>query len=131
MWFHIDPSSGTPIYRQIFDQVRQAVAGGTMRPGDRLPSVRDLAVELAVNPNTIAKAYQELEREGVIETPRGRGSFISAQTPELTENERSERLRTAIDRLIAEAYHLNVPDGELPELLRRRLTERRRDTGNE
>lgn len=131
MWFHIDPSSGTPIYRQIFDQVRQAVAGGTMRPGDRLPSVRDLAVELAVNPNTIAKAYQELEREGVIETPRGRGSFIATPDQRLTPEQRRERLLVAIDRLIAEAYHLDVSDDDVRELIARRLAERRRESGNE
>ncbi|MGE5561393.1 MAG: GntR family transcriptional regulator [Chloroflexota bacterium] len=127
MWFHIDPSSGTPIYRQIFDQVRQAVAGGTLRPGDRLPSVRDLAIELAVNPNTIAKAYQELERGGVIETPRGRGSFIADASPGLSRTERLRRLAPALERLAAEAYHLGVSDEELLKLLAERLAERRRD----
>ena len=72
MWFHIDPASGTPIYLQIVEQVKQAVTGGVLRTGQRLPATRDLAIELAVNPNTVVKAYQTLEREGLIELPRGR-----------------------------------------------------------
>lgn len=129
MWFHIDPSSGTPIYRQIVEQVGQAVAGGMMRPGDRLPSVRDLALELAVNPNTVAKAYQELERSGVIETPRGRGSFVADRDHNLSQKERLARLAPSVERLAAEAYHLGVPDAQVEELLRRKLAEaaRRRD----
>ena len=129
MWFHIDPSSGTPIYRQIVDQVRQAVAGGTLRPGDRLPSVRDLALELAVNPNTIAKAYQELERDGVIETPRGRGSFVADRDHNLPMKERLNRLAGSVERLAVEAYHLGIPDAQVEELVRRKLEEaaRRRD----
>lgn len=131
MWFHIDPSSGTPIYRQIADQVRQAVAGGTLRPGDRLPSVRELSVELALNPNTVAKAYQELERSGVIETPRGRGSFVADHDHGLPAAARLEKLRPAVERLVAEAYHLGVPDQDVQQLVRRGLQDarRRRDNG--
>jgi GntR family transcriptional regulator len=88
MWSHIDRSGGTPIYRQLVEQVRQAVASGVLRPGDRLPSVRELVIELAVNPNTVARAYQELEREGVIETPRGRGSYVADREPVIGEEER-------------------------------------------
>jgi GntR family transcriptional regulator len=130
VWFHIDPSSGTPVYRQIVDQVRQAVAGGTLRPGARLPSVRDLAVELAVNPNTIAKAYQELERDGTITTPRGRGSFVAAASvPDLSPVERRERLRPAVERLLTEAYHLGISDGELTDLIAEHLARHRTDGG--
>mgnify|MGYP001030540141 FL=1 len=126
MWFHIDPSSGTPIYRQIVDQVRQAVAGGTLRPGDRLPSVRDLALELALNPNTVAKAYQELERSGVIETPRGKGSFVTGGDRGLPPRLRREKLELAAERLAAEAYHLGASDDEVVNALRRKLEEARR-----
>lgn len=121
MWFHIDPSSGTPIYRQIVDQVRQAIAGGTLSPGDRLPPVRDLAIELAVNPNTVAKAYQELERDGVIETSRGRGTFVAGEAAQVTDAEKAERLLPFIDRLIAEAYFLGISDDKLRSLLGERL----------
>lgn len=131
MWFHIDPSSGTPIYRQITDQVRQAIAGGTLRPGDRLPPVRDLAVELAVNPNTIAKAYQDLERDGVIEASRGRGTYVASAKPAVPESERAKRLFPVIDRLIAEAYLLGVSEDDLARLLQERLAERRRDRRHE
>lgn len=126
MWFHIDPSSGTPIYRQIVDQVRQAVASGVLKPGDKLPSVRDMAVELAVNPNTIAKAYQELERDGVIETPRGKGSFIAEREHRLTEAERIRQFGETVDRLVADAYRLRIDAGRALELVRQKLAEAER-----
>jgi GntR family transcriptional regulator len=131
MWLHIDPSSGTPIYRQIVDQVRQAVASGVLKPGDRLPSVRDLAVELAVNPNTIAKAYQELERDGVIETPRGRGSFVADRDHTLPEAERIRQFREAVDRLVADAYRLRIDPEQAVAILRERLAEAERRRAGE
>lgn len=128
MWYHIDPSSGTPIYRQLADQVRQAVASGVLRAGDKLPSVRDLAVELAVNPNTIAKAYQELERDGVIETPRGKGSFVADRDNTVSEAERLRQFAEAADRLVADAYRLRISSDQALAVLRDRLAvaERRR-----
>lgn len=126
MWFHIDPSSGAPIYRQITDQVRHAIAGGTLVPGDRLPTVRELAVELAVNPNTVAKAYQDLERDGVIETSRGRGTFVASTAASVAEGEKRRRITPVIDRLIAEAYLLGIPDDGLLRMLDDMLSERRR-----
>lgn len=128
MWFHIDPSSGTPIYRQIGDQVRQAVSSGVLRAGDRLPSVRDLAIELAVNPNTIAKAYQDLERDGVIETPRGKGSFVADRDHTLAEPERLRQFGDAVDRLVADAYRLRIEPEQVMALVRAKLedAERRR-----
>lgn len=126
MWFHIDPSSGTPIYRQISDQVRQAVASGVLRAGEKLPSVRDLSVELAVNPNTIAKAYQELEREGVIETPRGKGSFVADRQQALPQTERERQYREAADRLVADAYRLRIDRQKAMEIFAERLEEAER-----
>lgn len=131
MWLHIDPSSGTPIYRQIVDQVRQAVASGVLKAGDKLPSVRDLAVELAVNPNTIAKAYQELERDGVIETPRGKGSFVADRDHGLSEAERLRQLTETVDRLVAEAYRLRVDPETTVSVLRERLAEAERRRSRE
>lgn len=131
MWLHIDPSSGTPIYRQIVDQVRQAVASGVLRPGDRLPSVRELAVELAVNPNTIAKAYQELERDGVIETPRGKGSYVADREHTLSPEERMRQFSDGVDRLVADAYRLRIDLEEAVRLFRDRLTEAERRRGGE
>lgn len=128
MWFSIDPSSGVPIYRQLSDQVKQGVAGGLLKAGDRLPSVRDLALELTINPHTVAKAYQELEREGVIEVPRGKGAFIaigSAAVPDRAERERM--LGETLDRLVAEAYRLQFGPEEVLELVRRRFASRSGD----
>lgn len=131
MWFHIDPSSGTPIYRQIADQVRQAVASGVMRAGDRLPSVREMALELAVNPNTIAKAYQDLEREGVIETPRGRGSFIADREQALPGAERERQFAEALERVVADAYRLRIDAEKAVAMFRERLREAERGRSGE
>ncbi|HLN61565.1 MAG TPA: GntR family transcriptional regulator [Symbiobacteriaceae bacterium] len=131
MWLHIDPSSGTPIYRQIVDQVRQAVASGVLRPGDRLPSVREMAVELAVNPNTIAKAYQELERDGVIDTPRGRGSYVADREHSLSDEERLRQFGEAVDRLVADAYRLRIDARTAEALLRERMAEAERRRSGE
>ncbi|HHY35338.1 MAG TPA: GntR family transcriptional regulator [Firmicutes bacterium] len=124
MWLHIDPSSGTPMYRQIADQIRQAVAGGILRPGDRLPSVRDLAVYLTINPNTVVRAYQELEKDGLIETARGRGVFVSCRAAEVAPDEKVRRIAPILDRLVAEAYLLGIGENELLELVRDKLRER-------
>ncbi|HWI51729.1 MAG TPA: GntR family transcriptional regulator [Symbiobacteriaceae bacterium] len=131
MWYHLDPSSGTPIYRQLVDQVQQAVASGVLRAGDRLPSVRDLAVELAVNPNTIAKAYQELERAGVIETPRGKGSFVADREQHISEAERLRQFIEAADKLAADAYRLRIGSDRAAAVFKERMAEaeRRRSGG--
>src|SRR5262249_60574627 len=75
--FKLNPKSGVPIYRQIQDQVRYGIASGRLRPGEQLPTVRGLAVELQVNPNTVIKAYTELERQGVLTTEQGSGTFVA------------------------------------------------------
>lgn len=121
MWFHIDPSSGTPIYLQIVEQVKQAVAGGTLRAGQRLPATRDLAIELAVNPNTVVKAYQTLEREGLIELPRGRGAFV-ANKPGAEHAERLILLQPAVERLVAEAFRLGCAEAEVHALVQASLS---------
>jgi GntR family transcriptional regulator len=131
VWYHIDPSSGTPIYRQLVDQVRQAVASGVLRAGDRLPSVRDLAVELAVNPNTVAKSYQELEREGVIETPRGRGSFIADRDHTVSEAERLRQFTEAAEKLAADAYRLRIGSDRAAAIFRERVEEAERRRSGE
>lgn len=131
MWYQIDPSSGTPIYRQLADQVRQAVASGVLRAGDRLPSVRDLAAELAVNPNTIAKAYQELEREGVIETPRGKGSFIADRDHIASADERLRQFAEAADKLVADAYRLRIGSDQAVTVFRERIAQAQRRRSGE
>lgn len=75
--FTVDPHTGVPIYLQLIEQVKRSVALGVLAPGERLPTVKQLAIDLTINPNTVARAYRELERDGVIETSVGRGSFVS------------------------------------------------------
>ena len=120
MWFHIDPSSGTPIYLQIADQVNQVMAGGVLQPGQRLPATRDLAIDLAINSNMVVKAYQTLEREGLIELPRGRGAFVAASTQSGLE-ERLALLEPTVNRLVTEAYRLGCADAEVLDLIKKRL----------
>lgn len=108
MWFHVDPTSGVPIYLQIVEQIRSAAATGVLQEGEALPSVRELAVELAINPNTVARAYRELQRDGVISVTRGSGTRVSPRPPSITEAEAATRLRSSARRLAVEAYTLGV-----------------------
>ena len=117
MKFQCDTSSRTPIYRQLIEQVRRAVARGTLRPGDRLPSVRQLSRELVVNPNTVARAYTELEREGTLLTQQGRGVFAAQSRSDLTKKARRERLGEQLDLLLVEAVHLGFTAEELQDMV--------------
>jgi GntR family transcriptional regulator len=117
----ISTGYGVPIFRQVVDQIRLAVATGHLSPGDQLPSVRGLAEKLLVNPNTIAKAYAELSREKVIETQQGRGVFIAPPRRIYTDAERSHRLTPLIDALVNEGISLGYGPDEMLDLLRRRL----------
>lgn len=121
MWFHVDPSNGLPIYMQIINQVKRATANGLLKAGDQLPSVRELAVELTVNPNTISKAYQELERDGIIKTARGIGTFVADREIKLVPEERIKELLTAIDRLLVEAHHLGFSRDDVSKLFEERI----------
>jgi GntR family transcriptional regulator len=106
MEFQCDPTSRVPIYRQLTDQVRHAVARGRLRPGTRLPSVRVLSRELVINPNTVARAYTELEREGVLNTRQGLGVFVAEPQADLSAAASRERFAEALDRFLTEAVHL-------------------------
>jgi GntR family transcriptional regulator len=102
--FDIDPRDPTPIYAQLDRGLRAAIAGGRLRPGDQLPTVRQLAVELRVNANTVARVYSDLERAGVLETRRGVGSFIRASAAEARpRDEHRRRLRAFVTRVLADA----------------------------
>lgn len=90
--FQLDPKTGVPLYRQIIDQIRYGIASGLLQPGDQLPTVRGLAVQLKINLNTIAKAYKELEIQQVLETHQGSGTFISSKTLSLGRKERGKKL---------------------------------------
>jgi GntR family transcriptional regulator len=119
---HVNFKSGVPVYLQIVQQVKDAAASGNLRPGDALPSVRALAEELRINRNTAARAYTELEAEGVIETRQGAGCFLKANgTSPLRKTVRSERLAAELDAVIVQAHHLQISDEELKTLLEERL----------
>src|ERR1700730_1391608 len=101
--FAIDLRSGVPVYRQIIDQVRGGIASGSLVAGDQLPTVRQLAVDLAINPNTVARAYRELELGGLLETHQGTGTFISAQKIKRGNAERERQLEQIVADSVARA----------------------------
>ena len=121
MDLQLDPASSVPIYAQIVDQVRALVATRAFRPGDKLPSVRELAASLRVNRNTAAKAYQALEADGIVETRAGQGCFIAAGGPRWSRAERYRRIDLSVDRTLIEAHHLEIPLQEVPDIVDRRI----------
>ncbi|WDL96243.1 GntR family transcriptional regulator [Alicyclobacillus sp. ALC3] len=129
MWLHVDPRSSVPVYLQVVNGVKAAVAKGMLSPGDRLPSVRELATELTINHNTIAKAYQELERERIIEVVRGRGTFITLQPAIPNRDERLAEMRDQMRQLLVEAHHLHLRDEDVLDVFRQVIEAWRLETG--
>lgn len=121
MFINIDPSSGLPIYLQIAQQIKTAVAMGRLQPEDPLPSVRQLAVELAVNPNTVARAYLDLEIEGVIYKRQGAGTFVSGQGVEMSKGERRRVLNELLEKALVEGVNLGLSERELRDAFERML----------
>ena len=121
MLFQINFKSAKPVYLQLVDQVKAAAAAGLLRTGDALPSIRPLSEELHVNRNTVAKAYGQLESEGIIETQAGRGCFVRATQSPLRKDARRKLLVAGIDEVIVQAHHLQVPATELLDLVRERF----------
>ena len=113
MEFSIDPTSRSPICRQLTTQIREAVARGRLQPEERLPSVRELSRSLVVNPNTVARVYTELEREGVLNTRPGLGVFVAHPRADLTRKVRKERLQEALDAFLTEAVHMGFTAEEV------------------
>ena len=113
MDFSISTSSRWPIYRQLADQIREGIARGRLRAGQRLPSVRELSRSLVVNPNTVARCYTELEREGVLNTRQGLGVFVAEPKAELTKTARRQKLTGTLDRFLTEAVHLGFSAEEV------------------
>lgn len=109
MQLHISTKDGVPIYLQIVNQVKYLVAAGRLAPGEEIPPIRVLAEQLVINPNTVAKAYHELEREGVVMKKHGSGTYISDNGSPLARKERLKILTERIDALLVEARHMNVP----------------------
>ena len=117
----INFKSGKPVYLQVVDQIKSAAASGALRAGESLPSIRPLAEELRVNRNTIAKAYGELESQGVIETLPGKGCYLTDNNSPLKKDVRRKMLIEEVDQAVVAAHHLQVPRGEFLDLVRERL----------
>jgi GntR family transcriptional regulator len=121
--FHVATGAGTPIYRQIVEQVRLAVATGALAPGEALPSVRSLAEQLVINFNTVGKAYAELVREGVLESLQGKGFFVAPKRQIYSRAERFRRLRNALDNFIHEAVFLDFSAEDIRKAVDEKLAE--------
>jgi GntR family transcriptional regulator len=117
MHIHVSPNDGLPLYLQIMRQVRYLAASGRLAPGDQLPPVRKLAEKLLINPNTVARAYRELESEGVLETRRGAGVFLAGNGSPLARSEQLRILRERADVLLSEARQMNFDIDEVVEIL--------------
>jgi GntR family transcriptional regulator len=121
MFFAISAHNGVPIYEQIVRQVKFAVAGGLLAPGELVPSVRELARELTINPNTVARAYRELQTEGILETVRGTGLEIAARAGRLCSDERLKLVRARLKEVFREARQSRLDVKQLRALVEREL----------
>jgi len=119
---HVNPSSGVPLYLQIESQVKQALAAGALRAGEALPSVRKLAVELGINPNTVARAYQNLEQAGVIRTVPGGGTYLADGVPGLLKSEKLRRLRPFAVQVAVEGTQLRLSAAEILRMVEEELS---------
>jgi GntR family transcriptional regulator len=124
MFFAIEFSDGLAIYEQIVRQVKYAVAGGALKPGELVPSVRELARELAINPNTVARAYRELQTDRVLDTVRGTGLEVANGAAERCRNERIKLIRARLKQVLAEAKRSGLDGDELRALVDKELNNR-------
>lgn len=120
MQIHISPNDGVPIYQQIVNQIKYLVASGRLTAGEELPAIRVLAERLIVNPNTVARAYRELETAGIVEKRRTAGTYVSDQGSPLARRERLKILTDRIDLLLAEARHMDVAIEDVAKLVQQR-----------
>jgi GntR family transcriptional regulator len=123
MRFHIDPDSGVPVYLQISHAIKRSIALGSLRGGEQIPSVREVAEMLTVNPNTVAKAYQLLERDRIVVTKKGIGTFVADGEVSITDQERRSVVSEKLDRALVEAEHLRLSKGEVEKIFMERLEE--------
>lgn len=117
----VDASSFVPIYEQIKKEFKKEIFSGNLKPNDSLPSIRDLATELLINPNTVARAYRELEREGFIYTRKGKGCYVADDSTQLMIEERKSILTQSFDEVIEEAKRFGLSTEEIKELFEERL----------
>ena len=120
MQLHISPHDGVPIYLQIVNQVKYLVASGRLEPGEELPPIRTLAEQLLINPNTVARAYRELELAGVVTKRRTAGTYVSAASSPLARRQRLKIITERVNALLAEARQMNIDIEELIELIQER-----------
>lgn len=121
--FKLDLKSGVPFYRQIVDQIRYGIASGHLLPGVQLPTVRELAVQLGINPNTVRKAYSELEILGVLDTQQGTGTFVSTKEVEIADAEKNRMVQQICDELVARGQQYHITLKEIVDHLQRRLSD--------
>ena len=124
--FTLDIANGAPIYRQIIQQIEYAILSGRMKPGDRLPKIRSLAVELKTNPNTIAKAYGELEIRGILATQVGSGTYIADKKPVVEDDSLNRKIREVLSHFVQEMRDLGVEKRELVKLIESFVKEEKR-----
>ena len=117
--FNIDPRSGVPLYTQLIDQVKRSIAVGALAAGERLPTVKQLAIELTINPNTVARAYRDLERDGLIETSPGRGSFVRNSDLRQTRKTVGDVAAIALEAAVRDARSIGVPRRDIVALVAR------------
>ncbi|QGU94753.1 GntR family transcriptional regulator [Clostridium bovifaecis] len=114
---NIDSKNNRPIYEQIIDAVKENILKGILQPGDKLPSVREMSSLITANPNTVSRAYMELERQGVIETIRGRGTYVSSNYKPKVEENRMEKLKDDIKKIILEAHYMGIKKEDIVKLI--------------
>lgn len=124
--FRLDAATGVPVYRQLIDQLLTAIASGKLSAGDQLPTVRQVAVDLAINPNTVMRAYRELEIRGILSTQQGTGTFITEQKVKASDAQRRRRLSQMVGEVIARAGGEGFTIDELLEVLQELQEEHKR-----
>ena len=117
--FLLNEHSGVPVYRQLMDQVHGALAAAKLKPGDQLPTIRQVAVDLAINPNTVTRAYREMEIRGLLETQQGTGTFIADQQPDTDSRTRTKQLEQLVTEMVARAGASGLTTNELIEALKK------------
>lgn len=125
--FRLDAHSGVPVYRQLIDQVQGAIATGALRTADQLPTVRHVAVELAINPNTVSRAYREMEIRGILDTQQGTGTFIADRQAAPSKEDRDRRLTQLVAEFVSRAGAAGFTANDLVEALRQLNSQTQRE----
>lgn len=121
--FKIDQRSSTPIYQQLVQEIKESILKGVLQPGDKLPSVRGLSARLTINPNTIQKAYQELERQKVIEMLRGKGTFVSIDYKPSKDEEKMSILKDNLKKILIEAHYMGLNQDKIIQMVKQIFAE--------